>query len=623
MPVGHAFTSAVANETAAGRVRPLEWNAGHVVNVDLTTEVTGVLPVANGGANGSTYITTNGSSTTTASIPFALGWSSAGDLSIDKATPTFTWKFSGITSATISSSISNFSITGASDTSNINGVNVALTGGNAFAGNEGNGGFTRLKGGTGDISGDILGLSGFTTTGTSVSSFSLANNIGGLITSGNGVDDFAVGGNFYAAASATFANGIGLNGKLAIVGYMALGSGDTAQTLGLDRNSASAGGVSFTVQSGWAKSGSTNLNGGDLILAPGKATGTGTGSVQIQAVGGAGSGNTDSSPTTVATWGKTSTTFADPYDIVLGTTTGTKIGTSSTQKLGFFGVTPVVQQANSVSLETVLSNMGLRVSGSAAPITVGTFSSTSTTDSTTTATGGGKFSGGVGIAKNLTANTAVFSGGSTTKAPVSITASAGPTSPGNGNIWNDATQNMIAFYNGNILYQAGNLYTATAGTTINSTSPATCFSATAIGTTTIAANSLKVGQKFAIWGAGYYSTPLANTSTVTITVKIGSVTVSTVTTAAFPASATNLPFDFLLQFTVQAVGSGTSAKIVCDGTFNYATALSAVAKTSNSLSTIGQIGFDSTAGNALDVQASWSAVTTQAAVIQQAKIDFL
>ena len=31
-------------------------------------------------------------------------------------------------------------------------------------------------------------------------------------------------------------------------------------------------------------------------------------------------------------------------DIILGTTTGTKIGTSTTQKLGFFGVTPVVQQ---------------------------------------------------------------------------------------------------------------------------------------------------------------------------------------------------------------------------------------------------------------------------------------
>lgn len=38
-------------------------------------------------------------------------------------------------------------------------------------------------------------------------------------------------------------------------------------------------------------------------------------------------------------------TFKDGFDFVLGTTTGTKIGTSSTQKLGFFGATPVVQSA--------------------------------------------------------------------------------------------------------------------------------------------------------------------------------------------------------------------------------------------------------------------------------------
>lgn len=36
-------------------------------------------------------------------------------------------------------------------------------------------------------------------------------------------------------------------------------------------------------------------------------------------------------------------TFNDAYDIAVGTTTGTKIGTSTSQKLGFFNKTPVVQ----------------------------------------------------------------------------------------------------------------------------------------------------------------------------------------------------------------------------------------------------------------------------------------
>jgi len=134
-----------------------------------------------------------------------------------------------------------------------------------------------------------------------------------------------------------------------------------------------------------------------------------------------------------------------------------------------------------------------------------------------------------------------------------------PGSPSNGDIWNDSTQNMVAFYNGNILYQSGNLYTATADATITSITPTTAFSGTKIGTTTIAANSLAVGQKFAIWGAGNYSTPVGNTSTVTITVKIGSTTVSTVTTGAFPATATNFPFDFILQFTVRSIGASATS----------------------------------------------------------------
>lgn len=216
----------------------------------------------------------------------------------------------------------------------------------------------------------------------------------------------------------------------------------------------------------------------------------------------------------------------------------------------------------------------------------------------------------------------IFATSTTGASSLNIPIGTAPTTPTIGDVWNDTNQNMVAFFNGNTLYQAGNLYTATASVTIVATSPVTAFSSTKIGTTTIKANTLKVGQKFAIWGAGNYSTPIGNTDTVTITVKIGSVTISTVTTGAFPATATNFPFDFLLQFTIRSIGA--SATLVCDGAFNYSTALSAVAKTSNSLSSIGTITFDSTVDEAMDVQVNWNgAVTTQSAVVQQSKIDFL
>ncbi len=63
------------------------------------------------------------------------------------------------------------------------------------------------------------------------------------------------------------------------------------------------------------------------------------------------------------------TTFTDATNIVLNTTTGTKIGTATTQKLGFFNATPVAQQTATSDPATALSNLGLRAVGTAYPLT--------------------------------------------------------------------------------------------------------------------------------------------------------------------------------------------------------------------------------------------------------------
>lgn len=62
-------------------------------------------------------------------------------------------------------------------------------------------------------------------------------------------------------------------------------------------------------------------------------------------------------------------TFADGVNIVLSSTTGTKLGTATSQKLGFFNATPIIQPTATTDLGTVLSNLGLRASGTAFPIT--------------------------------------------------------------------------------------------------------------------------------------------------------------------------------------------------------------------------------------------------------------
>ena len=44
-------------------------------------------------------------------------------------------------------------------------------------------------------------------------------------------------------------------------------------------------------------------------------------------------------------WNATNVTFKDTYNMVFNTTTGTKIGTATTQKIGFWNAAPVVQPA--------------------------------------------------------------------------------------------------------------------------------------------------------------------------------------------------------------------------------------------------------------------------------------
>jgi hypothetical protein len=115
---------------------------------------------------------------------------------------------------------------------------------------------------------------------------------------------------------------------------------------------------------------------------------------------------TDDSSLTYST--STGLTITDK-NIVLGTTTGTKIGTATTQKLGFYNATPIVQPSSTTDLRTALINLGLYATGGASPLDlnggafttsgVGTFSGT--TDSTSNTTGIVKVSGGLGVVKSI------------------------------------------------------------------------------------------------------------------------------------------------------------------------------------------------------------------------------
>ena len=84
-------------------------------------------------------------------------------------------------------------------------------------------------------------------------------------------------------------------------------------------------------------------NGGDINLDGGQGYGTGTeGNIVIGATRG-------------------NLVITDARDVILGTTTGTKIGTATTQKLGFYNATPVVQPTTAVGSATVVVGGGTAV----------------------------------------------------------------------------------------------------------------------------------------------------------------------------------------------------------------------------------------------------------------------
>ncbi len=128
-------------------------------------------------------------------------------------------------------------------------------------------------------------------------------------------------------------------------------------------------------------------------------------------------------------------TMANGKNIIVGTSTGTKIGTATSQKLGFFNATPIVQEANMVSLEQVLSDLGFRASGTSAPLSIGALTSTSiispviTTGLTASGSAANDFSASTGTFLTSTgANT--ISGATTMAATKSLTLAAGTATAG-------------------------------------------------------------------------------------------------------------------------------------------------------------------------------------------------
>ena len=110
----------------------------------------------------------------------------------------------------------------------------------------------------------------------------------------------------------------------------------------------------------------TNNAGASFTIAGGKGTGTGAGgNIVFQTSTTLGGGTTLQTLATrltisggAVTTGASTATWADALDFVFGSTTGTKIGTATTQKIGFWNATPIVQLTTAVGSATFASPGG-------------------------------------------------------------------------------------------------------------------------------------------------------------------------------------------------------------------------------------------------------------------------
>lgn len=143
-------------------------------------------------------------------------------------------------------------------------------------------------------------------------------------------------------------------------------NGSDATPITVAVNTAAAGSFTNLSASGTLSvTGASTLT-GDLSEA-GNAAITGTLAVTGATTLGAASATSITGTGTVAL--TDNMTITDAKNIVLNTSTGTKIGTATSQKLGFFNAAPVVQQTGTTELVTCLTNLGLLAAG-AHPLTL-------------------------------------------------------------------------------------------------------------------------------------------------------------------------------------------------------------------------------------------------------------
>ena len=209
---------------------------------------------------------------------------------------------------------------------------------------------------------------------------------------------------------------------------------------------------------------------------------------------------------------------------------------------------------------------------------------------------------GLSVGNSATTATAFADIGASTTSQASLRIRSGsaPTSPNNGDVWNDSTQKSLHFYtNGVKTNMPGVLFTQTATATVANTLTETSILSTGVGTKTLPTNFFVAGKTIRVRVEGYVSNLV--TPTIQIKVKLGS-TVVLDTTAVTMTTITGSR-RFSVEGTITCRTNGASGTIFSQGEVKYFS----IASTANFIDMVNTTTttIDTTITQIIDVTCTW------------------
>lgn len=154
-----------------------------------------------------------------------------------------------------------------------------------------------------------------------------------------------------------------------------------------------------------------------------------------------------------------------------------------------------------------------------------------------------------------------YAAGTTSNAQANYEASTAPSSPVEGDLWNDSTQKTRqVFVNGVKQSIPGVLFTQTATATFSNTGTATSVIGSGVGAMTLPANFFVAGKTFRLVAAGFGGSDAAAPGTMTIRLRVGNVV-----TTSLAVSITVVNWTWYLDTHCTCRTTGVTGTIWCNG----------------------------------------------------------